>query len=91
MIFLGGPKTCESDGSGSVSATLVQARNTDPGSRSGPGPVDQYCGPVMIYCGSGSDFGNASVPVPDPVSIPDPDYIKQFFKTYFYKNLAFYC
>jgi hypothetical protein len=45
----------------------------------------------MIYCGSGSDFGNASVPVPDPVSIPDPDYIKQFFKTYFYKNLAFYC
>jgi hypothetical protein len=27
----------------------------------------QCCGTVMIYCGSGSDFGKVSVPVPDPV------------------------
>jgi hypothetical protein len=32
----------------------------------------------MISCGSGSDFGNASVlvPAPVPVTVPDPDHIQ---------------
>ncbi len=35
----------------------------------------QYCGTVMIYCGSCSYFGNVLVPVlaPVPVPVPDPD------------------
>ncbi len=39
------------------------------------GPLEQCCGTVMIYCGSGSYFDKVLVPVPAqvPVPVPDPD------------------
>jgi hypothetical protein len=48
----------------------------------------QFCEAVMIYRGSGSDFGKVLVPFPVPVSVPDN--IKNSFPTkIFYTNFAF--
>jgi hypothetical protein len=42
--------------------------------------IIQCCGTVMIYCGSGSYFGEVLVPVPAPVPIPDPDLFSTVFQ-----------
>jgi hypothetical protein len=56
----------------------------------------QYCGTIMIYCGSGSGsyFGkvlvSVPVPVPIPVPVPDPGLFSTLFNSKnFVQNLTF--